>query len=251
MSSPSSTAAAYYAGAPFYVPPPASAAAAEPRNKPRHWPHVSIESLYVDLTYEPPGALVDVRYPPAPPRVDGMFSPPTNDERLRRAVTARELAAPLVTAAGSPIVGETLTIATVCEVFIPDDDYASRGFEGYRGVTANRGRVRLRGAHEARDAAYGTATHEVWERIDRERRDGAQPAGDDEDGAQLCAWTVGDVIEIALLRFRERHPDRARCWGGGGRVGIWDELLGDSGSVAPRRVTLMRHVDCYVLAACD
>ena len=66
----------------------------------------------------------------------------------------RELAAPLVTAAGTPIVGETLTIATVCEVFIPDDDYASRGFEGYRGVTANRGRVRLRGAHEARDAAY-------------------------------------------------------------------------------------------------
>ena len=118
-------------------------------------------------------------------------------------------------------------------------------------MTANRGRVRLRGAHEARDAAYGTATHEVWERIDRERRDGAQPASDDEDGAQLCAWTVGDVIEIALLRFRERHPDRARCWGGGGRVGIWDELLGDSGSVAPRRVTLMRHVDCYVLAACD
>ena len=183
---------------------------------------------------------------------------------MRRAVTARELDAPLVTAAGTPIRGETLTIATVCEVFIPDDDFSSRGFEGYRGVTANRGRVRLRGAHEARDAAYGTATHEVWERTEVwGRRDWAQlcVAGDetdgrtavrDEDGAQRGpAWTVGDVVEIALLRFRERHPDRARCWGGGGRVGIWDELLGDSGSVAPRRVTLMRHVDCYVLAACD
>ena len=47
MSAPSDPAAAYYAGAPFYVPPPASASAsaAEPRNKPRHWPNVSIGRL--------------------------------------------------------------------------------------------------------------------------------------------------------------------------------------------------------------
>ena len=159
MSAPSDPAAAYYAGAPFYVPPPASASAsaAEPRNKPRHWPNVSIgrlrllffglssslfrflfsftvdssaafsspppapasasfaalyasasffssssshlllsplsplESLYVDLETNPPGALVDAVSPRASPRADGAFSPPTNDERLRRAVTAREL----------------------------------------------------------------------------------------------------------------------------------------------------------------
>ena len=176
MSSPSSTAAAYYAGAPLPRPPARLRRGSRAPEQAAALAHVSIESLYVDLETNPPGALVDVRYPPAPPRADGAFSPPTNDERLRRAVTARELAAPLVTAAGTPLVGETHTISTVCEVFIPDDDYASRGFEGYRGVTANRGRVRLRGAHEARDAACGTATHEVWERIDRGGAGARRPA---------------------------------------------------------------------------
>ena len=92
-------AATYYAGAPFYRP---NVRAANPgENRPRHWPNISLESLYIYLGVVPPRALVDVRYPPNPPRVDGGFSPPTNEERLRRAMTAEELAAPLVTPAGT------------------------------------------------------------------------------------------------------------------------------------------------------
>ena len=226
-------AATYYAGAPFYT---ATVRAAQPNeNRPRHWPNISLESLYVDLGVVPPRALVDVRYPPNPPRVDGGFSPPTNEERLRRAMTAEELAAPLVTPAGTPVVGRTLTFGVVCEVYVPGD--SSVGFDGYMGVTANEGRVRLREGYHVQDSAYGSSTHEVWEKV---------TDGHDENS---LVWTAGDAIELMLIRFRERHPERKRCWGGGGRVGIWDELIG--GDKEPRCVTLMRHIGCYLLVACE
>lgn len=143
-------------------------------------------------------------------------------------MTARELDAPLVTAAGTPIRGETLTIATVCEVFIPDDDFSSRGFEGYRGVTANRGRVRLRGAHEARDAAYGTATHEVWERTEVwGRRDWAQlcVAGDETDGRTAVRDEDGAQRGLSATSSRSRSFDFASgtriARGAGAGAGAW------------------------------
>ena len=42
----------YYAGAPFYRP---NVRAANPgENRPRHWPNISLESLYICLLYTSP-----------------------------------------------------------------------------------------------------------------------------------------------------------------------------------------------------
>ena len=77
----------------------------------------------------------------------------------------------------------------------------------------------------------------------------AEKVTDDGHDEKSLVWTAGDAIELMLIRFRERHPERKRCWGGGGRVGIWDELIG--GDKEPRCVTLMRHIGCYLLVACE
>jgi len=44
---------------------------------------------------------------------------------------------------------------------------------------------------------YGTSVYETWERT----------SVDDKDEAE---WTAGDLVEIIIMRFRERHPESKR-----------------------------------------
>ena len=208
--------------APFYR--PAVQAAQEHKGKPHDWPSVNIGSLCVDLRTDPASALVSV----CPPKVNGEPSPRT---RTRRAITSEELRAPLVDRYNghlpTPLRRRTLTFGVVVEVFKPGDSLGS--FEMYKDITANGGRVRLQKAFDVEDTMYGTSTQEVWEKTD---------ANDDE-------WTVGDVVEIMLLRFRKKHPTQARCWGHGGPLGIWEDYV--NGEVT--HLDLMQHIGCYLMIA--